>query len=154
MDPMPVLEHERVLSSIRWLRAVEVDEIIQAQIARLTSDVQHIQTDVADIKGGLRRVEDRLDATNGRIDGVNSNIYRLEEKLTDKMESIRSEQSAKTEAVRGDLSGAIERFRTEFNEKVEALRGEISSMKVWALGLYFALAGSLLFVMAKGFKWL
>jgi hypothetical protein len=56
--------------------------------------------------------------------------------------------------VRTDLSATIERFRNEFNEKIDGLRSEISSMKVWALTLYFALAGSLLFVMAKGFEWL
>jgi len=96
-----------------------MDETIQTQIARLSSDVQHIQTDVADMKVGLRRVEDRLDAVNGRIDGVNGNIYRLEEKLTDKieatrsslterMESIRSEQADKTESVRSSLTDKIE----------------------------------------------
>jgi chromosome segregation ATPase len=176
MDPLPVLESERVPRSGRWRQVFEMEETVQAQIARLTSDVQHVQTDVADLKVGLRRVEDRLDTMNGRIDGVNTNIYRLEEKLTDKMEGIRSEQAAKTEAVRSDLSGAIERFRSEFNdkidslrsefneklegvradltEKIDGLRSEISSLKVWALTLYFAQAGSLLFVMAKGFHWL
>jgi hypothetical protein len=34
------------------------------------------------------------------------------------------------------------------------VRHDIASTKVWAMGLYFALASSLLFVMAKGFKWL
>jgi chromosome segregation ATPase len=161
MEPLPVLESERVPRSSRWRQVFEMDETVQTQIARLTSDVQHVQTDVADSKVGLRRVEDRLDTMNGRIDGVNTNIYRLEVKLTDEMEGIRSEQAGRTEAVRSDLSGAIERFRSEFNEKLDGLRGEIdglrseiSSLKVWALTLYIAQAGSLLFVMAKGFKWL
>jgi predicted nucleic acid-binding Zn-ribbon protein len=143
VDPVPVLETERVPRSSRWRQVFEMDETVQAQIARLTSDVQHVQTDVADIKVSVRRVEDRLDAMNGRIDGVNDNIYRVEGKLTDKMEANRSEQAEKTEAVRNDLT-----------EKIDGLRSEISSMKVWALSLYFALAGSLPFVMAKGFKWL
>jgi chromosome segregation ATPase len=141
MDPIPVLEYERILRSTGWQGVFDMDETIQTQIARLSSDVQHIQTDVADIKVGLRRVEDRLDAVNGRIDSVHGNIYRLEEKLTDKMEAIRNEQADKTESVRSSLT-----------EKIDALRSEIASIKVWALGLYFALAGSLLFVMAKGFK--
>jgi hypothetical protein len=83
----------------------------------------------------------------GKIDGV-----RVE--LSEKLEANRIEQSAKTEAVRSDLNGAFERFRNEVNEKFDALRSEIASLKVWALSLYFALACSLLFVMAKGFKWL
>ena len=132
MDPLPVLESERAPRSNRRRQVFVVDEPVQAQIARLTSDVQHIQTDVADVKVSVRRVEDRLDAINGRIDDVNGNVYRLEEKLTDKIEATRS----------------------NLTEKIDGLRREIFSMKVWAMGMYFALAGSLLFVMAKGFKWL
>jgi chromosome segregation ATPase len=124
MDPLPVLESERVPRSSRWRQVFEMDETVQAQIARLTSDVQHVQTDVADIKVALRRFDDKLDALNARIDGVRTD-------LTEKFESLR-----------GDV-----------NAKIDGLRSEISSMKVWALSLYFALAGSLLFVMAKGFKW-
>ena len=40
------------------------------------------------------------------------------------------------------------------NDKIDGLKDEMASMKVWAIGLYVALAASLLFVMAKGFKWL
>jgi chromosome segregation ATPase len=125
MDPLPVLESERVPRSSRWRQVFEMDETVQAQIARLTSDVQHIQTDVSDVKVALRRFDDKLDALNARIDGVRTD-------LTEKFEGLR-----------GDV-----------NAKIDSLRSEISSMKVWALSLYFALAGSLLFVMAKGFKWL
>lgn len=77
-----------MLGSIRWLQVFEVDEIVQSQIARLTSDIVHIKSDLADIKMWLRRVEDRH--------------YRLEERLTDRVQAIRS-----------DLSETIERFRRE-----------------------------------------
>ena len=40
------------------------------------------------------------------------------------------------------------------NDKLDGLKEEMASMKVWAIGLYVALAASLLFVMAKGFHWL
>lgn len=55
----------------------------------------------------------------------------------------------------------IESLRKETAESFESVRKEISevkdslaSAKIWALGLYFALAGSLLYVLARGFKWL
>ena len=134
----------------RWRQVFEMDETVQAQIARLTSDVQHVQTDVADLKVGLRRVGEKLDAVNGRIDGVNDNIYRVEGKLTDKMEAIRSGLTEKIDGLRSEFNEKIDRLRSE----IDGLRSEISSLKVWALTLYFAQAGSLLFVMAKGFKWL
>jgi chromosome segregation ATPase len=136
MEPLPVLESERVPRSSRWRQVFEMDETVQAQIARLTSDVQHVQTDVADIKVALRRFDDKLDALNARIDGV------------------RTELTAKIEGVRTDLTEKFESLRGDVNAKIDGLRSEISSIKVWALSLYFALAGSLLFVMAKGFKWL
>jgi hypothetical protein len=40
------------------------------------------------------------------------------------------------------------------NNKIDDIKDSIWSAKVWALGLYIALAGGMLFVMAKGFKWL
>jgi hypothetical protein len=45
-------------------------------------------------------------------------------------------------------------FRGEMREFKGEIRPEIASLKVWAIGMYHALAGSLSFVMAKGFKWL
>ena len=53
----------------------------------------------------------------------------------------------------------VEQRRT--NDKIDKLRDVIDGLKdrinattVWALLLYFALAGTLLGVMAKGFKWI
>jgi t-SNARE complex subunit (syntaxin) len=42
----------------------------------------------------------------------------------------------------------------EIRGKVDDLKDSIASTKIWALMLYIALAGTLLLVMAKGFKWL
>ena len=122
MEPMLVLESERVPRSVRRKEVFGMDEAAnQAQLARLTSDVQHVQKDVTDIKVDLRRVDDRLDAINERIDS-------MKERFDGKLDAV--------------------------NGRIDGLRAEIYSMKVWAMGMYFALAGSLLFVMAKGFKWL
>jgi hypothetical protein len=46
-----------------------------------------------------------------------------------------------------------ERFE-QLNQKFDSLKDSLASAKIWALGLYIALTGSLLFVMAHGFKWL
>jgi hypothetical protein len=40
------------------------------------------------------------------------------------------------------------------NQRLDSLRESLASAKIWALGLYIALTGSLLYVMAHGFKWL
>lgn len=42
----------------------------------------------------------------------------------------------------------------ELRGETRALRAELATAKIWALGMYLALAGSLLYVLARGFKWL
>jgi hypothetical protein len=39
------------------------------------------------------------------------------------------------------------------NARLDSLKDSLASAKVWALGLYIALAGSLLYVLARGFRW-
>jgi outer membrane murein-binding lipoprotein Lpp len=95
--------------------APEMDEQhLGERLARLESDVKHVQTDVSDIKVELRRTNDKIDS--------------LETKFEAKFDSIRA--------------------------VLDAMRADAASTKIWALGLYIALASTLLFVMAKGFKWL
>jgi uncharacterized protein YlxW (UPF0749 family) len=40
------------------------------------------------------------------------------------------------------------------DERFQKIEESLASAKVWALGLYIALAGSLFYVLAHGFKWL
>jgi septal ring factor EnvC (AmiA/AmiB activator) len=131
MDPLPLLEWECTPRSVRRREVAGMDETIQAQIARLASDVKHVQTDVADIKVDLRRVDDKLAAMNAYMASVDARVYQVEQKLIEKIGGL----------------------RIDLTKEIDAIRKDISSMKVWALTLYFAQAGSLLFVMAKGFKW-
>jgi uncharacterized coiled-coil DUF342 family protein len=46
-----------------------------------------------------------------------------------------------------------ERFE-KLNEKFDGLKDSLASAKIWALGLYIALAGSMFYVLAHGFTWL
>ena len=161
MNSLTVVDPERFLGSVRWRQLFDMDEQIHAQIARLESDVQHIHIVVSDIKVDLRRTNDKIDATNSRVDvlrdkleqgfrEVNARVDGVQERLTGKIEGVREELTQRIESVREDLTQKIEGVR----EDLTSVRHDIASMKVWAMGLYFALAGSLLFVMAKGFKWL
>src|SRR5579871_5097518 len=143
MEPMLVSDSERIMRYERWREAFGMDESIQAGVVRLTSDVQHIQTDVADIKVQLGRVDDRLDAMNERFDRfrneIGARIDRGDEKVDGRVTQITADLGARIDGL---------------GEKLEKLRDEMTSMKVWALCLYFGLAGSMLLVMAKGFKWI
>ena len=97
-----------------------VDEVyqVQLQVAKLTSDVEHIKTDISDMKTDLRRIDAKIDAVDvrlgGKIDAVDARLHKFEKDVA-----------------------------TQFG-----------AIKIWMLGLYVGQAASLLFIMAKGFKWL
>jgi predicted nucleic acid-binding Zn-ribbon protein len=176
MSSLPVVDPERLVRSVRWRQLFDMDEQIQAQIARLESDVHHIHTDVADIKVDLRRTNDKIDGMRDKLEQGNrdagTRMDGVHEKLTEKIEDVRVDLTQKIEGVRVDLTQKIDGVRTDLTEKIEGVRvnlngvredlthqingvrQDIASTKVWAMGLYFALASGLLFVMAKGFKWL
>jgi chromosome segregation ATPase len=102
------------------------------QVAELRADVHHIQADVTDIKAEQR-------VTNQRI------------------ESLRTETAATFESVRKDTADRFDRVDQRFEsvrKEIGEVKDSLASAKIWALGLYFALAGSLLYVLAKGFRWL
>jgi chromosome segregation ATPase len=40
------------------------------------------------------------------------------------------------------------------NQRIDDLKDSLASAKIWALGLYVALSGSMFYVMARGFQWL
>ena len=140
MNSLSELEPEQLFRYVRRRQVFDMDEQVQAQIARLEANVSHIQTDVADIKVDLRRTNDKVD--------------RLREDLTQKIEGVREDLTQKIEGVRGDLTQKIEGVRVDLTGKIDGVREDLTAMKIWALGMYLALAGSLLFVMAKGFKWI
>jgi len=161
MNSLPVVDPERFLGSVRWRQLFDMDEQIQAQIARLESDVQHIHTVVSDIKVDLRRTNEKIDATNSRVDVLRDKLEQGIRDVSTRMDGLHQKQTEKSEGVRQDLLQKIEDVREDLTQKIEgvredltSVRHDIASMKVWAMGLYVALAGSLLFVMAKGFKWL
>lgn len=55
--------------------------------------------------------------------------------------------------IKTDLRTTNERFdklRDDLSQKVDKLKDSLHSSRIWAFGLY----GSLLFLLARGFKWL
>ncbi len=113
---------------------------LEVQVAKLAADVEHIKTDVADIKIDLRRVAGSAIGLDSRL---NAKLDGFEQRLT-----------AKIDAMGQSLTGKIDAMEQNLIGRIDALRDEFASAKVWALGLYFGLAASMLLVMAKGFKWI
>jgi chromosome segregation ATPase len=172
----------RVVTGSRNLES-EMEPAVLVRLAKLESHVEHIQTDVADMKVDLRRVDAKLDGIQkdlsgkierldgkidgmrtdltGKIDGIQKDLSGKIERLDGKIEGVRTDLNGKIDGVRTDLTAKIDGVRTDLTAKIDKLADAINdlsqavaSMKVWTITLYAGLAASLLYVMAKGFKWL
>jgi chromosome segregation ATPase len=131
---------------------------VEIRMARMESDIQHIKTDTADLRVELRRTNDKIDVTNKRIDAARDELIK-------KMDDGHKELSKKIEDGHKDLSKKIEEGHKELNKKIEdgdnelagridGLKDKLHSLTIWALLLYFTLAGGLLTVIARAFKWI
>ena len=117
------------------------------------------------MKVEVRAVTHRLDALRDKIDQNSTDQTRrmddLRRELTGRIgsvdarvDTVHNDLSTKIDTVRNDLTAKIDTVRNDLTAKIDTVRDSIASAKVWALMLYLALAGSMLFVMARGFKWL
>jgi len=84
---------------------------------------------------------------------LRSDVRHIQSDVTDVKADMR--------VLREETRAQFDKFENKFEQRFESVNKEISAIKnslwtakVWALGLYFALAGSLLLVLARGFKWI
>ena len=104
---------------------------MEARIARLEAHTEHIQSDVQILRQDMN--------------GLRQETKDLHEKLDTKIETKFSELDKKTDLKFGELS-----------EKFDQLRKSLESMKigrVWDRVWMLLAMGTLLGVMARGFKW-
>jgi hypothetical protein len=80
---------------------------------------------------------------------LRSDVRHIQSDLTEAKAEVRA-VTQRLDMLRDDLTGKIEKV----GAKVDLLRDSLASAKVWALLLYIALAGSVLLVLARGFKWI
>jgi hypothetical protein len=113
------------------------------KLAELRSDVRHIQSDVTDIKVAQRATNDRLERLS---DSVNERFDKLGRSVDERFVKF-------SETFTGRLDATNDRISTLSNridDRLDKLTNALWSAKVWALALYLALAGSLLYVLARG----
>ena len=108
------------------------NENLAAQVEGLRADVRHLQADVTDIKANQRE-------TNQRIESHRKETTDGFAKVDQRFEAVRKETGERFEKV---------------EKEIREVKDSLASAKIWALGLYLALAGSLLYVLARGFRWL
>ena len=100
------------------------------------------------VEGGQMPVNER-DEQAVQIAELRSDVRHIQSDVSD----IKAELRAWHLRFEALVKRMDERFE-KIDQKFDSLKDSLASAKMWAIGLYIALAGSLLFVMAHGFKWL
>jgi uncharacterized protein YlxW (UPF0749 family) len=85
-------------------------------------------TQIAELRADVRHIQSDITDIKAELRTTNQKIDSLSQKTDGRFETI--------------------------NEKFDALKDSLASAKIWALGLYIALAGSMFYVLAHGFRWL
>jgi len=104
----------------------------QERIARLESHVEHIQSDVTDVKADVRKLSEKID----------TEVRKLNEKI-DALKDTVSNLTTQIEA-------RFERMNGQIEVRFAKLNMSRALDKVW----WLLSMASLLAVMARGFKWI
>jgi outer membrane murein-binding lipoprotein Lpp len=115
---------------------------MEARIARIESDVAHLNSDVGEIKLDLRALRDKVDTIDAR--------------LTDKIDGLAT-VTQRIDSATMHLAERADRHEPKIDllrDDTAALRSEIASAKYWGLAFGMTLSGVMLTVMARGFGWL
>ena len=150
-----------------------MSEPAESRIARIESHVEHLDVVTTDLRVELRRTNDKIDAGFQRLDKkiddghkelsekIDSGHKELHEKIDsghkELREKIDSGHRALSEKIDGgdkELGNAYKELNKKIDDVHHGLKDKLHSMTVWALLLYATLAGGLLTIIARAFKWI
>jgi DNA anti-recombination protein RmuC len=127
---------------------------VEDRIGKLEAHVEHIQADVADTKIEVRRLNDKLDGLNQTLSAKIDNVHQT---LLARIDDVNKTLSARIEAVNQSLSARIDDVNKTLSAKIDAIHQQLAELKisraldrVW----WLLMCGTLLGVMARGFKWI
>jgi DNA anti-recombination protein RmuC len=141
------------------------NDSLGTQVAELRANVGHIQSDVTDIKTDLRTLRKE---TGDRFEKVEQKLETFRKETGDRFDTWRKETGDRFDTSRKETGDRFDTSRKETGDRfdkvedrfekvmqiINELRDSLASAKIWALWLYVGLAGSLFYVLARGFKWL
>lgn len=93
------------------------------------------------------------EAAESRIARIESDVQHIREDTADLRVELRRTND-KIDSLRSDLTGRIDGVRADLTGRIDGLKEKLHSVTIWALLLYFTLAGGLLTVIARAFKWI
>jgi chromosome segregation ATPase len=156
--------------------AVLEENEVDPRIVRLESDVAHMRSDTSDIKTDIREFRAESNATKDGLAGLrvehaslrdemHSGFAALRDELHSGLAELRDELHRGLAELRAEMYRNLAELRAEMHSGFAALREEMRSAddrlhrqiirssltdRIWML----VLTGTMLAVMARGFKWL
>jgi uncharacterized coiled-coil protein SlyX len=64
----------------------ELEEPVEERVAKLETHIEHIRTDVGEMKGDIRRLNDKVDALDQKL---TDKIDGLDQRLADKIDGLK-----------------------------------------------------------------
>ena len=130
---------------------------VEDRLGKLESTVEHIQSDVSEMKGDIRRLDAKIDAkfdevnrkVDAKFDEVNRKVDALKDSIAGKFDAGNASTAAKFDAVNAKFHAV----NASIAAQTVSIEKALSRLVVRALTLYIALAGTLLTVMGHGFHW-
>jgi chromosome segregation ATPase len=133
---------------------LELETPVEERVARLEANVEHIRSDISDVKIDLRRLNDKVESIDQklitRIDGVeqrlSAKIDGVHEKLTSKIDSADQRLSGKADALKDSVASLALTVEKSF----ASLKIGRALDRVW----WLLMSGAMLGIMARAFKWI
>jgi SMC interacting uncharacterized protein involved in chromosome segregation len=132
----------------------ELENPVEERVAVLEANVEHIRSDISDIKVDIRRLNDKIDDVDHKL---SDKIDAVDQKLTAKIDAVDQKLTAKIDGGDQKLMDKIDGMDQKFTGKFDSIAQAISDLKlghahdrVWWLLMSAALLG----VMARAFKWI
>ena len=114
------------------MNAVMRKHVVTEAVDMSADERSHLEIQVAELRADVRHIQ--------------SDTTEIKAELRATTTELKAELRATTTELKTDLRAT--------NQRLDDLKDSLTSAKIWALGLYVGLAGSMFYVMARGFKWL
>jgi len=120
---------------------------VEDRLGKLEAQVEHIRTDISDLKVDVRRLNDKIDGVDKRLC---DKIDEVDKRLSGKIDEVDKRLNGKIDEVDKRLGGKIDNLRESMDQQFTKLNVGRAHDRVW----FLLIGATILGVMAHGFKWI
>ena len=133
---------------------LEPEAPVEERVAILEANIEHIRSDISEMKTDVRRLGDKIDNADQKL---TTKIDSVDQKLTTKLDAVEHRLTAKIDAEIQRVSGRIDGVKDSVVSLALTMEKSFAALKIgraldriwWLL-----MSGALLGIMARAFKWL